>query len=289
MKKNHEEREIIFMVITQTQIENFTNWLRLQEKAETTVQKYRRDAEKFYVFSAGREVTRELTIAYKSYLITAYRTASVNSMLIALNRFLGFLRCEECCVQPMKVQRETYRCAGAELTQEEYRRLVRAAEFGGNRRLSLLLQTVCSTGIRISELPYITVQGVKNGVICVHGKGKSRMIFLPEKLQEKLCHYCGENQRQSGPVFCTRTGSAMDRSNIWKEMKDLCALAGVAPQKVYPHNLRHLFACVFYEQEKDIDKLADLLGHSSINTTRIYLATSGDQHRRCLEQMHLVL
>ena len=192
-------------------------------------------------------------------------------------------------MRQLRVQNEAYCSEEKELSRQEYCRLVKTAAALGDKRMSLLLQTLCSTGIRISELRFITVETVRDGRVEIRCKGKSRIVFLPTELRNKLLRYCKTIRRYYGPVFCTRSGAAMDRSNIWHAMKRLCLAAGVSPKKVFPHNLRHLFARTFYALDKDLSKLADLLGHSSINTTRIYIVSSGAEHRRRLEQMHLVL
>ena len=277
------------MVVTKESVNAFSHMLHLQEKSDATVIKYHRDVLYFANFAENREITRDLVLEYKATITTSYKARSVNSMLASLNAYLRFIGLEDCCVRQLRVQQEAYCDESKELTRGEYCRLVQTAAASGDKRLSLLLQTVCSTGIRISELSAITVEAVTAGRLEIFCKGKNRVVFLPAKLQNKLLRYIKRRHLHFGPVFCTRSGSAMDRSNIWRAMKKLCRAAGVDPQKVFPHNLRHLFARTFYELEKDISKLADLLGHSSINTTRIYIVSSGAEHRRRLEQMHLVL
>lgn len=277
------------MLITTEMISHFANTLQMQEKSAATIEKYVRDVRRFARFAAGQSITRQLVLDYKAALTATYKARSVNSMLASLNAFLHFIGCDDCRVRQLRVQNETYCTEEKELSRQEYCRLVKTAAALGDKRMSLLLQTLCSTGIRISELPYITVEAVREGRVEIRCKGKSRMVFLPTQLQNKLLRYCKAIRRHYGPVFCTRSGAAMDRSNIWHAMKRLCLAAGVSPKKVFPHNLRHLFARTFYELEKDLSKLADLLGHSSINTTRIYIMSSGAEHRQRMEQMHLVL
>lgn len=265
----------------------FEEHLRTGEKSKATVEKYRRAVRQFALFAAGRTVDKALVLAYRERLGREYTPSGANAALAALNGFLRFVGRSDCCVRPFKVQRTAYCPEEKELTKTEYARLAEAAK--GNRRLCLLLQTLCATGIRVSELRHITAEAVRRGKAVVTCKGKTRVILLPGSLQKKLSRYIRERQIAAGPVFVTRTGKPLDRSNIWREMKGLCARAGVAPSKVFPHNLRHLFARTFYALEKDIAKLADLLGHSRIDTTRIYIMTTGAEHRRQLERMHLIL
>ena len=277
------------MLITKEMISDFAYDLQMREKSAATVEKYVRDVRRFAEFAAGQEVTRQLVLDYKAALTATYKVRSINSMLASVNAFLRFSGREDCRVQQLRLQSAAYCAEESELSRQEYCRLVKTAAALGDKRMSLLLQTLCSTGIRISELAYITVEAVRAGRVEIRCKGKRRVVFLPARLQNKLLRYCRTTRRHYGAVFCTRSGAAMDRSNIWHAMKRLCLAAGVSPQKVFPHNLRHLLARTFYEQQKDLSKLADLLGHSSINTTRIYIVSSGAEHRRQMEQMHLVL
>ena len=210
-------------------------------------------------------------------------------MLASLNSLFSFLNWMDCRVKSIKLQRQIYCPEEKELTKAEYMRLVNTAKQKGNERLNLILQTICGTGIRVSELQYITVEAVKNGEAVVSLKGKTRTVFLVKELKKKLLRYTEEQNISSGSVFITRTGKPISRTNIWREMKGLCEQADVNPQKVFPHNLRHLFARVFYGIEKDIAKLADILGHSSINTTRIYIISTGNEHRRRMENMRLII
>lgn len=208
---------------------------------------------------------------------------------IDIYSLFSFLGWTDCRVKSIKLQRQIYCPEEKELTKAEYMRLVNTAKQKGNERLNLILQTICGTGIRVSELQYITVEAVKNGEAIVSLKGKTRSVFIVKELQKKLLRYAAEQGIKSGCIFITRTGKPMSRTNIWREMKSLCESAGVNPQKVFPHNLRHLFARVFYSIEKDIAKLADILGHSSINTTRIYIISTGNEHRRRMEHMRLII
>ena len=261
-----------------------------EEKSANTVAKYLRDVGAFAEFAGGSAVTKDSVIAYKQYLTEqGYAVRSINSKLASLNSFFAFLGWEDCRVKTLRLQREVYCEESRELTRSEYERLCRTAEAKHNERLSLILQTICGTGIRVSELAFITVEAVRRGEAVVSLKGKTRTVLLVKPLQKKLLHYIKECGIASGAVFVTRTGKPMSRTNIWREMKALCADAGVDPAKVFPHNLRHLFARIFYGLDKDIAKLADVLGHSSIETTRIYIIRTGSEHRKRMERMHLIL
>ena len=264
--------------------------MREEEKSENTIEKYLRDVRAFAEYLSGAEITKETVIAYKNKLLSEnYAVRSMNSMLASLNSLFSFLGWSDCKVKSIKLQRQIYCSEEKELTKAEYIRLVHTAKQKGNERLNLILQTICGTGIRVSELQFITVEAVKNGEAVVSLKGKTRSVFIVKELKKKLLRYASEQRITSGTIFITRTGRPMSRTNIWREMKGLCEQAGVNPQKVFPHNLRHLFARVFYGIEKDIAKLADILGHSSINTTRIYIISTGDEHRKRMEHMRLIL
>ncbi len=271
-------------------IKSFEEYLRLEEKSENTVEKYLRDVRAFAVFAGNNEVTKQTVTEYKEHLLkSGYAARSVNSMLASINGLLTFLNWEDCKVRAVRVQRQVYCSEEKELTRAEYARLCRAAGEKQNERLNLILQTICGTGIRVSELKYITVEAVRRGEATVSLKGKTRTVFLVKELQKKLLRYAAERKIQSGCIFVTRTGKPISRTNVWREMKNLCNDAGVDSKKVFPHNLRHLFARTFYGLEKDIAKLADILGHSSIETTRIYIVSTGAEHRRKLENMRLIL
>lgn len=277
-------------ILTSEAIDCFKKYLREEEKSENTIQKYLRDVWAFAAYLKSAEITKEAVIAYKNKLISEnYAVRSVNSMLASLNSLFSFLGWMDCRVKSIKLQRQIYCSEEKELTKAEYIRLVHTAKQKGNKRLNLILQTICGTGIRVSELQFITVEAVKNGEATVSLKGKTRSVFIVKELQKKLLRYAAEQGISSGTIFITRTGRPISRTNIWREMKGLCEQAGVNPKKVFPHNLRHLFARVFYGIEKDIAKLADILGHSSINTTRIYIISTGDEHRRRMENMRLIL
>ncbi len=277
-------------ILTEKMIKDFSCCLKSEEKSENTLEKYLRDVRAFAEYLGGATVKKEAVIAYKGKLLSEnYAVRSINSMLASLNSLFSFLGWTDCRVKSIKLQRQIYCSEEKELTKAEYMRLVNAAKQKGNERLNLILQTICGTGIRVSELQYITVEAVKCGEAIVSLKGKTRTIFIVRELQKKLLRYAAEQGISSGTIFITRTGRPLSRTNIWREMKGLCEQAGVNPQKVFPHNLRHLFARVFYGIEKDIAKLADILGHSSINTTRIYIISTGDEHRRRMEYMRLIL
>ena len=277
-------------ILTSEAIDCFKKYLREEEKSENTIEKYLRDVRAFAAYLSGIEVTKETVIAYKSRLLAEnYAVRSINSILASVNSLFAFLGWTDCKVKSIKLQRQVYCPEEKELTKAEYTRLVNTAKQKGNERLNLILQTICGTGIRVSELQYITVEAVKCSEAVVSLKGKTRSVFIVKELQKKLLRYAAERGGHSGCIFITRTGKPISRTNIWREMKGLCEQAGVNPQKVFPHNLRHLFARVFYGIEKDIAKLADILGHSSINTTRIYIISTGDEHRKRMEHMRLIL
>jgi len=268
---------------------NYQQLLITEEKSPTTITKYLRDLQKFLTYTAGRPITKELVITYKEELKQQYATASINSMLASLNHYFDFAGLYECKVKQIKQQRRVYCPEEKELSKEEYYRLIKAAQELQKDRLSLIIQTICSTGIRISELECITVRAAQSGVAEVNCKGKSRQIFIPHKLKMMLLTYIKKKHIRQGPIFITKQGNPINRSNVWREMKNLCEIAHVGENKVFPHNLRHLFAKTYYKMEKDISKLADLLGHSSINTTRIYIISSGEEHRRQIDRMKLLL
>ena len=275
-------------VITAIEIAAFKEHLILEERSTATIQKYIRDVKAFAEY-AGGVVTKETVIAYKKHLQVHYAVRSINSMLASINSLFAFLGWHDLKVKALKLQQQVYCPEEKELTKAEYARLCQAAQRKHNERLNLILQTICGTGIRVSELQFITVEAAKCGEAVVRCKGKTRTVFLVRELKQKLLRYAAEQNIKSGMIFVTRTGKPISRTNIWREMKALCAEANVNPQKVFPHNLRHLFARVFYGIEKDIAKLADIFGHSSINTTRIYIISTGTEHRRRMEHMHLIL
>lgn len=275
--------------MTRSNIELYLQYLKEQEKSLGTLEKYKRELQELLIFLAGQEVSKERLISWKAELEQKYRPAGVNGRLVAANGFFSFFGRYDLRMKLLRVQKEIFSREEKELTKAEYIRLVRTAEKRGNHRLSLVLQTICATGIRVSELRYITIESLKKGRAEVNGKGKRRIIFLPMNLLRKLKQYAKKKNIVTGAIFCTRTGCPLHRGNIWSDMKKLCADAQVSPQKVFPHNLRHLFARTFYNLEKDIAKLADLLGHSNIETTRIYIMESGREHQEKLEKMKLVI
>lgn len=277
-------------ILTEKQITKFAAHLKSEEKSKNTLEKYIRDVKAFFACVGKVEITKETVIAYKNSLLSkSYAARSINSMLASINSLLSFLGWTDLKVKSIKLQRQIYCPEEKELTKAEYVRLCKTAEKQHNERLNLILQTICATGIRVSELQYITVEAVKCGETVVSLKGKTRSVFIVKELQKKLLRYAAEQKITTGAIFITRNGKPMNRTNIWREMKSLCEQAGVNPQKVFPHNLRHLFARTFYSIEKDIAKLADILGHSSINTTRIYIITTGNEHRQRMEKMRLII
>ncbi len=276
-------------ILSVATIAAFKEHLILAERSGATVEKYIRDVKAFSVYAQNTAVTKETVIAYKKHLQENYAVRSVNSMLASINGLFAFLGWHDLKVKSLKLQQQVFCPEEKELTKAEYTRLCRTAKCRHNERLNLILQTICGTGIRVNELQFITVEAVKQGEAVVNCKAKTRSVFIVKELKQKLLCYAAEQGIKSGMIFVTRTGKPISRTNIWREMKALCEEANVNPQKVFPHNLRHLFARVFYDIEKDIAKLADILGHSSINTTRIYIISTGTEHRRRMENMHLIL
>lgn len=275
-------------MLSASSVDAFYSFLTHEEKSAATIEKYVRDARAFQVFAGVESVTKDMVMRYKQRLIEkGYALRSVNSMLASLHSLFAFLGWGDCRVKFLKVQREAYCAEDRELTKAEYLRLLRAAQT--KPQLCLLMQTLCGTGIRVSELRYFTVEAVRADSVEVRCKGKTRMVFVPRKLRQKLLSYARAHGVSSGPIFVTRRGRPLNRSNIWAQMKRLCRSAHVQTSKVFPHNLRKLFARTFYRFEKDIAKLADLLGHSSVNTTRIYLVDTGVEHRRLIERLGLIL
>ena len=256
-------------------LKEYEIYLLEREFSMNTVQKYVRDVKKYLKYTGTEEPDRMMTLQYKEYLLDHYQLSSVNSMLAAVNSYLKYIKRSECCVRSCRVQRQMFRSDSLELSREEYQLLVNAALRQGKYRLSCIMQTIGATGIRIGELKYITVESLETGIVPVRSKGKERVIFLTNSLTELLRAYCRREGRTEGSVFITRSGVPVDRKNVWADMKRLCRAAGVPESKVFPHNLRHLFACCFYEKEKDLVRLADYLGHSNVETTRRYTMVSG--------------
>ena len=276
-------------ILEPKKLQKFEIYLRNEERSAATVEKYMRDVRAFASYVGNAEINKQTVLDYKANLADTYAVASANSMIAAINCFFRFCGWHGLCVKQFKMQREVYCSEEKELTREEYMRLLGAANAKHNERLNLIIQTICATGIRVSELQYITVEAVRSGEAFVSCKGKNRRIFIVPELKKKLLRYVKEQGIGSGTVFVTRGGKPVSRNNIWKEMKALCKQANVLPSKVFPHNLRHLFARTFYRLEKDIAKLADILGHASINTTRIYIVTTGAEHKRRMENMRLII
>ena len=277
------------MTVSSRELSAFSAHLRQEGRSSGTTGKYLHDCTGFALWLGDRELTPETAAQWREHLLQkGYAPATVNSMLSAVNRLLKFLGREECRVRSLRIQRRTFREQSRELTRGEYQRLLDAAAGLGRERLALLMETICATGIRVSEVRYITVEAAQAGRTEIRLKGKIRTILLPSKLCRKLLKYARKQKTASGEIFLTRSGAPVSRRQIWREMKALCKEAGVEASKVFPHNLRHLFATAFYRACRDIVKLADVLGHSSIDTTRIYLITTGAEHARQMEKLGLV-
>ena len=275
--------------IDRAHVEGFARHLREEERSPGTVENYLRHIGRFRAWLEGRAVTRETVAEWKKALTEAgYAPASVNAMLVAVNALLRYLGWEECRARTLRLQRQLFRQEERELGREDYDRLVQTARGRGRERLALLMEAICATGIRVSEVRRITVEAARTGRTEISLKGKVRTILLPRKLCRKLLQYAGRQRIASGEIFLTRDGRPLSRKQIWAEMKALCQAAGVRASKVFPHNLRHLFARTFYKVCGDVVKLADILGHSRIETTRIYLISTGLEHARQLERLHLI-
>lgn len=277
--------------ITAEILGRYREYMYGEEKAKQTIEKYMRDLQKLVEYVGDRNLTKELMISYKKYLLNEkqYKVTSINSFLVAANRFFEYMEWYEIRVKTLKVQTEIFCLEERELSKEEYKKLVETAKKEKKYRLAMILQTICATGIRISELSALTVVGVRKGVMEVNNKGKIRKVLIPEQLRKQLLIYIAETEIKWGVIFCTKSGKPINRRNVWRDMKALCKSAGVKESKVFPHNLRHLFAKSFYSIKKDISKLADILGHSNIETTRIYLRTNSREYRKQLDKMELVL
>ena len=276
-------------IMTSDQLISFQHWLAVEEREQSTIEKYIREIRFFQTWLTGRSVTAEIVARWKNYLrAKGYQPETINSKLSALNKFFSFIGWAECRMKYLKIQRKLFRGTEKELTKAEYIRLLETANSGGKVRLALLIETICATGIRVSEVKYITEEAIQAGRAEIALKGKIRTILLPGKLCRKLQKYAKKQKITSGEIFLTRSGKGISRRQIWAEMKALCKKANVAPSKVFPHNLRHLFARTFYRACRDVAKLADVLGHSSIETTRIYLISTGVEHARQLERLGLI-
>lgn len=276
------------MQITMDLILNYKKYLYEEERSLSTIEKYMRDIRIFWDSLEGSEVTKEALICYKQSLIEKYQSTSINSMLISIHGFLDYVDLSHMKVKLLKVQRSLFIEKEKELTKAEYQRLLNTAKNNNNERMYMLLQTICATGIRVSEHQYMTVESLNKGKVSIQNKGKTREIFLPKDLKRILMHYCRKHNIVKGAIFITRSGKPLNRSNIWSDMKRLCEEAKVNKEKVFPHNLRHLFAFTYYRLEKDLVRLADILGHSNIETTRIYTKTTGREYEKKLSRMNLI-
>lgn len=275
-------------ILTENHLQSFEQHLYSEEKSAATIGKYLRDVRAFFAYTGTQAITKEIVLAFKNRLVEEnYAVGSINTMLASLNSLFNFLGWQDCKVRNIRQQRQTYCAEDKELSKDEYMRLLKAAE--NQPQLCLIMKTICGTGIRVSELQYFTVEAVRRGEVTIRCKGKTRTVLIPNQLKKMLLQWARENRISEGAIFITRNGKPVNRSNIWAQMKKLCEKAGVKHTKVFPHNLRKLFARTFYGLEKDIAKLADILGHSSIDTTRIYIMTTGSEHRRKIEKLGLVV
>ena len=276
-------------VMREKDIAGYAEYLKARERSSGTIEKYIRDVGVFYRFlPCDKGVDKSRVAAFKAGLQQRYAAATVNSMLAAVNGFLKFMKWDECSVNLLRLQRRIFCEESRSLSRQDYEKLLRAAKEAGKSRLLLMMETICGTGIRVSELKYVTVEAAKEGRAEISLKGKTRSILFPSKLRRKLLDYARRERVQSGSIFRTRSGAAISRGQVWAEMKGLCEKAGIPSAKVFPHNLRRLFARCFYSLSRDVAKLADLLGHSSIETTRIYLMSTGQEHMSQLEKLKLI-
>ncbi len=276
-------------IITNDILKGYRDYLINEEKSAATIAKYTKDVFELSVWLSEKSIEKTDLLAYKATLVEKYAPASVNAALSSLNNFFVYMEWYDLRVKNLKIQKKIFMEEEKELTKAEYERLLCAANDKKNRRLFLLMQTICSTGIRVSELKFITVEAVISGIANISCKGKRRQVFLPKQLCVVLKQYIKEQKIKSGSVFVTKNGTPLDRSNIWSDMKKLCKAANVSEKKVFPHNLRHLFARTYYNLRKDVVRLADILGHSSVNTTRIYTMESGETHRKQIQKLGLLL
>lgn len=275
-------------VLTRRLIDKFRQHLVEEEKTAATLEKYMRDIEAFSQWLRGRRIDKKIVLEYKEHLVRNYAPSSVNSVISSLNSFFIFNEWYLFKVKGVKIQKQIFASSEKELTKSEYERLLTVAQKKKNERLYLLMQTICSTGIRVSELKYITVEAIVRQRATINCKGKMRIVILPKQLCSMLVRYVRRKKITAGSVFQTKSGKPLDRSNIWSDMKNLCREAGVSRDKVFPHNLRHLFARTYYSVQRDIVRLADILGHSSINTTRIYTMETGEIHRQQIQKLGLL-
>ena len=277
-RKNHDGK-----------LREFEAYLRERESAASTVEKYLRDIRKFFAFAEGRrDIDKELLIAYKQWLLENYSVNSVNSMLAALNQYLVYIELGRLKLKRVRVQRADIQSAGRELNKGEFQKMVSAARAAHREQIAMIMETICATGIRVSELRFFRVENLRDGMVKVWNKGKCRIVIVPQLLRKKLLAYTAKHRIRSGVIFRIRTGKAKDRTNIWREMKEAAEQAGVCPGKVFPHNLRHLFAREFYKATKNLINLADILGHGSLEVTRIYASDGLREWKRNLEKMHLL-
>ena len=275
--------------ITKQTMDRFYEYLIEEERSSGTIEKYIRDVRLLQSWLGPAPVTKENAARWKQELLQSGRAPStVNSMLAAANTYFRFMGWDELKLKSIRLQRRFFRENERELTKAEYQLLMETAKKRGDERLALLMETICATGIRVSEVPYITTDAIKKGRARISMKGKLRTILIPAQLCRKLRKYATKHRIGRGEIFLTKNGTRLERKQIWAQMKALCKYAGIERNKVFPHNLRHLFARVFYEMDKDIAQLADVLGHSSINTTRLYIVSSGAEHRRRMEDMGLI-
>ena len=274
--------------LTDKLLKSFVGYLHDQEKSSSTIKTYQRELFSLQIYIDGDNITKEKLILYKNILANQYTPSTCNVAIAAINSFLRFVGRQDLMIKPLRVQKQIFEDKDRELTKKDYNKLIKAAMLNNDERTALAIQTICSTGIRVSELQFITVDSLRKGQAQVKNKGKNRMVFLPKTLVQVLKKYVVNQNIASGSIFVTRNGKCLDRSNLWKSMKNLCDIAGVKSSKIYPHNLRHLFAKTYYTQQKDISRLADILGHSNINTTRLYTRESGIVHARQIEGLGLI-
>lgn len=274
--------------ITDKLINQFIKYLQEQEKSQSTIVSYKRELFSLQMFFDDSSLNKDSLLRYKTIITKQYKPSTCNVSISAINCFLKYIGRQDLFLKPLKIQKTIFEPAEKELSKKDYNKLIKAALINGDERTALAIQTICATGIRVSELQFITIEALKQGQAQVNNKGKNRVIFIPQTLSNLLKKYVVNHNISSGPIFVTRSGKCLDRSNLWKSMKQLCSIAGVKSSKVYPHNLRHLFAKTYYTQQKDISRLADILGHSNINTTRIYTRESGAVHAKQIAALDLV-
>lgn len=274
--------------VTDKLINQFIKYLQEQEKSQSTIVSYKRELFSLQMFFDDSSLNKDSLLRYKTIITKQYKPSTCNVSISAINCFLKYINRQDLFLKPLKIQKTIFEPAEKELTKKDYNKLIKAALINGDERTALAIQTICATGIRVSELQSITVETLRSGQAHICNKGKIRIVFIPKALVNVLKKYVVNHNIASGPIFVTRNNKPLDRSNLWKSMKQLCSVAGVKPSKIYPHNLRHLFAKTYYTQQKDISRLADILGHSSINTTRIYTRESGAVHAKQIEGLGLI-